>query len=67
MKVLSSLAVLALINSSSAIYLKTHRAYNRSNDPLFSDDGEAVDTSLTSIKSAEKSFGAKFENHIPEE
>ena len=33
-------------------------------DPLFSDDGEAVETSLTSIRSSEKSFGTKFENKI---
>ena len=66
MKILS-LAVLALISNTQAIYLRTVRPYVKSNDPLFSDDGEAVETSLTSIKSAEKTFGTTYENRIPEE
>ena len=67
MKILSSIAVIALINNTSGIYLRTVRPYNKSNDPLFSDDGEAMETSLTSIKSAEKTFGTTYENKIPEE
>ena len=57
MKAISTIAILALVNNVSAIYLTGKRPYNQSEDPLFSDDGDAVATSLLSIKAAEKSFG----------